>query len=75
MSGPTAALVLLIVEGPAPEDVKAGWLGFGVFLALAAVLVFLFFSMRKHLRRVDFEEPPGDLPGEPTDPGREQTPS
>jgi hypothetical protein len=42
---------------PEPEDVKAGWLGFAVFLALAAVVVFLSFSLRKHLGRVDFEEP------------------
>lgn len=49
--------LLTLVEGPAPEDVKAGWLGFSVFLALVAALVLLGFSLRKHLRRVDFEEP------------------
>ena len=50
-------LALAVVEGPDPEDVKAGWLGFGVFLVLAAAVAFLGFSLRKHLRRVDFEEP------------------
>ncbi len=52
------------VEGPAPEDVKAGWLGFGVFLALAAAVAFLGFSLHKHLRKVDFEEEPdrGETP-------------
>lgn len=43
-------------EGPDPEDVKAGWLGFAVFLLLAAAVAFLGFSLRKHLRKVDFEE-------------------
>jgi hypothetical protein len=51
-------------EVPAPEDVKPGWLGFGVVLVLAAVVVLLFFSFRKQLRRVDFEEEPDrDRPG------------
>jgi hypothetical protein len=45
-------------EGPRPEDVKAGWLGFAVFLLLAAAVAFLGFSLRKHLRKVDFEEEP-----------------
>ena len=45
-------------EGPAPEDVKAGWLGLVVWLALALAVVFLAFSLRKHLKRVDFDEGP-----------------
>ncbi|MGZ5416734.1 MAG: hypothetical protein ACXWDI_06120 [Nocardioides sp.] len=49
-------LLALVVEGPDPEDVKAGWLGFGVFLLLAVAVGFLGFSLRKHLRKVDFEE-------------------
>ncbi len=48
--------VVAVVEGPAPEDVKAGWLGLCVFVALAAAVAFLGFSLRKHLRKVDFEE-------------------
>ena len=59
------ALVLpLAVKGPDPADVKPGWLGFGVFLALAVAVVFLWFSMRKQLRKVDFEEEP-DAPEKP----------
>jgi hypothetical protein len=56
------SLPLLALAGktPEPEDVKAGWLGFGVFLLLAAAVVFLAFSLRKHLGKVDFEEP-GDV--------------
>ena len=50
-------------EGPAPEDVKAGWLGFAVFLLLAVAVGFLGFSLRKHLRKVDFEEEPDEPTG------------
>ena len=46
----------LAEEVPAPEDVKAGWVAFGVFLALAAAVVFLGFSLRKHLKKVNFDE-------------------
>ena len=53
-----APLFTLVVEAPDPEDVKAGWLGFAVFLLLAAAVAFLGFSLRKHLRKVDFEEEP-----------------
>lgn len=53
-------LLAFAKEGPAPEDVKAGWLGFAVFLLLAVAVAFLGFSLRKHLRKVDFEETPDD---------------
>lgn len=52
-------------EGPAPEDVKAGWLGFAVFLLLVVAVVFLALSLRKHLKKVDFDE--GEPSGEPHD--------
>jgi hypothetical protein len=50
-------LAPLAQQTPDPEDVKPGWLGFGVFLLLAAAVVFLAFSFRKQIRRVNF---PGD---------------
>ena len=53
------ALVPLVEQAPDPEDVKPGWLGFTVFLLLAAAVVFLAFSLRKHLRKVNFEEKNG----------------
>lgn len=56
-------LARIAEEGPDPEDVKAGWLGFAVFLLLAAAVAFLGFSLRKHLRKVDFEEEPDGSPG------------
>ncbi|HET6654290.1 MAG TPA: hypothetical protein VFH10_16765 [Nocardioides sp.] len=52
------SVALAAQEGPAPEDVKAGWLGLLVWLALAAAVVFLAFSLRKHLKKVDFDEDP-----------------
>ncbi|MGA9746343.1 MAG: hypothetical protein WBQ50_02695 [Nocardioides sp.] len=52
--------VLAAEEGPAPEDVKAGWLGFGVWIALAVAVVLLSFSLVKHLKRVNFEEEPDE---------------
>jgi hypothetical protein len=55
-------LLPLAQKVPDPEDVKAGWLGFGVFLALAAAVVLLWLSMRRHLNKVDFEEKPDPGP-------------
>ncbi len=52
---------------PEPEDVKAGWLGFAVFLALAAAVAVLGFSLRKQLRRVDFEERDDARPAAPAE--------
>jgi hypothetical protein len=51
----------LVEKGVNPADVKPGWLGFAVFLALAVALVLLMMSFRKQLRKIDFEEqePPG----------------
>ncbi len=55
-------LLPLMEEGPAREDVKAGWTALLVVLGLAAAVVFLAFSLRKHLGRVDFEEQPDKTP-------------
>ena len=47
------ALVVLAADPvPAPNDVKAGWAAFAVFLALAVAVALLGFSLAKHLRRV-----------------------
>ena len=63
-----AALPFLVEEGPAPEDVKAGWLGFSVWIALVVAVVILGFSLRKQLKRVNFEEEPDPTdPADPTD--------
>jgi uncharacterized membrane protein len=55
-----ASLVLVhaaLDKAPKPEDVKQGWLGFAVFIALAIAVVLLWLSMRKQLKKVDFEVP------------------
>lgn len=63
-----AALPFLVEEGPAPEDVKAGWLGFSVWIALVVAVVILGFSLRKQLKRVNFEEEPDPTgPADPSD--------
>jgi hypothetical protein len=73
----TVSLPLLVLAGqtPEPEDVKAGWLGFGVFLILAAAVVFLGFSLRKHLGKVDFEEPTDESAPESDDSPGSQEPA
>ena len=48
--------VLPLVAGagdktPAPEDVTAGWVGFGVFLLLVLAVVLLGMSLVRHLRK------------------------
>jgi hypothetical protein len=48
----------LAVKAPDPADVKPGWLGLGMFLALAVATVLLWLSMRRQLRKVRFEEEP-----------------
>ena len=66
-----SVLVPLATKPPNPNHVVAGWLGAVVLLALAAGVVFLGFSLRKHLGKVDFDdgstpEPPkGEQTGEP----------
>ena len=58
-----AVLVPLATKSPDPADVKPGWLGFGVFIALAIAVALLWFSLRKQLRKVDFEEEPDPRKG------------
>ncbi len=40
-------------ETPEPEDVKAGWVGFGVFLALCVAVGLLGWALTRQLRRTD----------------------
>ncbi len=56
----SAAVVPLLQTGPDPADVKPGWLGFGMFLALAVAVVLLWLSFRKQLKKIDFEEEPDE---------------
>ncbi|MQW75831.1 hypothetical protein GHK92_08090 [Nocardioides sp. dk4132] len=40
-------------ETPEPEDVKAGWVGFGVFLALCVAVGLLGWALTRQLRRTE----------------------
>ena len=68
MSTSWSVLVPLAVKAPDPADVKPGWLGFAVFVALAVAVVLLWLSMRRQLKKIDFEEEPDDRPSD-TDKG------
>ncbi len=46
-----AFITVLADPSPKPEDVKAGWTAFALFLLLALAVVFLGFSLAKQLRR------------------------
>lgn len=77
MSVLPALSLVLVEQRPADEDVTAGPLGFLVFISLAAAVVVLYFSLRKQLKRVRFEEQPerprrgSDPAGGPSAPGSE----
>jgi hypothetical protein len=47
----TALFLVLTDPTPAPNDVKAGWTAFLIFLLLAAAVVVLAFSLVKQLRK------------------------
>jgi hypothetical protein len=63
------ALVSFADKSPQPEDVKAGWGAFGLFLLLIAAVVFLSFSLVKQLRKAQAAKDAGvyDDPAEPRD--------
>ncbi|GAA4677380.1 hypothetical protein [Nocardioides nanhaiensis] len=46
-------------EGPEPEDVKAGWVAFGIFGLLILAVVVLGLSLVKRLKNVDAAEQGG----------------
>ncbi|WP_109509072.1 hypothetical protein [Nocardioides speluncae] len=52
-------------KGPDPEDVKAGWAAFGIFILLALAVVFLGFSLIKHLRKAEANKDAGAFGDEP----------
>ncbi len=56
-----------LIEGPEPEDVKAGYVALFIFLGLAAAVVLLAFSLVKQLRKAQAAKDAGvfDDPDEP----------
>ena len=63
----TLTLLAAATEGPAPEDVKAGWVALIIFLLLALSVAFLGFSLTKHLRRAEASKDLGLYGDEPAD--------
>jgi hypothetical protein len=58
-------LVRLEDETPKPEDVKAGWTAFVIFLLLLGAVVVLGFSLSKQLRRAQAAKDAGVYGDEP----------
>ena len=57
---PLHLLITLVAErAPEPEDVKAGWTAFLIFILLIAAVVFLGFSLVKQLRKAQAAEDAG----------------
>ncbi len=55
----TSLVVLLAGGAPEPEDVKAGWTAFAVFLLLAVAVAFLGRSLFKQLRKAQAAQEAG----------------
>jgi hypothetical protein len=55
----TLVLTAAADQAPEPEDVKAGWTAFAVFILLIGAVAFLGFSLTKHLRRAQAAEEAG----------------
>ena len=55
------ALVSAADKVPAPEDVKAGWVAFAVFIALGIAVALLGFSLTRHLRKAQGQRRAGSL--------------
>lgn len=52
-------VVTLVDKAPEPEDVKAGWTAFALFILLALAVVFLGFSLVKQLRKAQAAQDAG----------------
>ncbi len=50
------ALLPFAKQAPDPADVRPGLIGFIVFISLLIAVVLLWLSMRKQLKKVNFEE-------------------
>jgi hypothetical protein len=57
-----------LIEGPEPEDVKAGYVALFVFLGLTVAVVLLAFSLVKQLRKAQAAKDAGVYGDEPVAP-------
>ncbi|MFC4783385.1 hypothetical protein ACT8ZV_02855 [Nocardioides sp. MAHUQ-72] len=64
-------VISLVDESPEPEDVKAGWTAFAIFLMLAAAVVVLGFSLVKQLKKAQAAKDAGVYGDEPEQPAAE----
>lgn len=62
---PALTLVRLADETPQPEDVKAGWTAFAIFILLALAVAVLGFSLVKQLRKAQAAKDAGLYGDEP----------
>ena len=59
--------LVALVDGPAaPNDVKAGWGAFGIFLGLAVATGLICWSMVRHLKKAQRNADAGAFGDEPT---------
>jgi hypothetical protein len=66
LPGQVTGLLLALADGaPEPEDVKAGWTAFAIFLLLAGAVVLLGFSLVKQLRKAQAAKDAGVYGDEP----------
>ena len=63
----TLLVVRLADETPKPEDVKAGWTAFVIFLLLLGAVVVLGFSLSKQLRKAQAAKEAGVYGDDPED--------
>ena len=63
-----SVVLLLSDEGPKPEDVKAGWTAFAVFIGLILAVVFLGWSLVRQLRKAQKARDAGVYGDEPVHP-------
>ena len=56
MTSLLTVLVPLLDDVPQPEDVSPGWIYAAVIIGLFAVTILLWLSMRKQLKKIDFDD-------------------
>lgn len=71
--GPVLETVLAKAP-PNPNDVVGGWVAFVVVIAMGAAVVFLYFSLKKQLGKVNFEEAPDPRNAPAEQPEQPRTP-
>lgn len=59
-------------ESPQPEDVKAGWTAFAIFILLAVAVALLGFSLVKQLKKAQAAKDAGVYGDEPDETSAEQ---